>query len=90
MPGLLRIWATTDPLGTASGSSRNSGGFNAAEWFVHMRCDAGSIGSFGLTQRLLPSLDEIARNGKGRGDRRAATIYASELRQHPPGWPLTT
>ncbi len=66
------------------------GELSASEWLVQMRCGAGSIGSFGLTQRLLSSFDEIARSGKRRGDRRIAARYAHDLRRHPAGWPLVS
>jgi hypothetical protein len=62
---------------------------SAAAWFVQNHRGAGSIGSFGLTDRLLPCLDAIARNGRRRKDRRVAARYARELRTHPRGWPLT-
>jgi hypothetical protein len=60
----------------------------AAEWIVRMRQPVGYIGSFGLTERLLPCLDEIARGAERQRDRRTAARYADELRQHPPGWPM--
>ena len=64
------------------------GELKAAQRFVQSGWGAGSIGSFGLTDRLLPQLDEIARTGSRRTDRRRAASYARELRQHPIGWPL--
>lgn len=61
---------------------------SAAEWFVQMHPGPAIIGSFGLTERLLPSLDEIAEHGSARKDRRTAATYGRTLRQQPPGWPL--
>jgi hypothetical protein len=61
---------------------------SAAVWFVEHGVGAGSIGSFGLTQRLLPHLDHIARSAARPRYRRRAAFYASLLREHPNGWPL--
>jgi hypothetical protein len=69
--------------------SELGGELKAAQCFVASGRSAGRIGSFGLTDRLLPHLDEIARTGDRRSDRRRAAAIARDLRQHPPGWPLT-
>jgi hypothetical protein len=61
---------------------------SAAVCFVEHGLGAGSIGSFRLTQRLLPHLDQIARSAARRRDRRRAAFYASQLREHRSGWPL--
>jgi hypothetical protein len=41
--------------------ARLGGEFKAAECFVHQGWGAGPIGSFALTKRLLPHLDQIAQ-----------------------------
>lgn len=64
------------------------GDHSAAVCFVEHALGAGSIGSFGLTQKLLPHLDHLARSAARRRDRRRAALYASQLREHPNGWPL--
>lgn len=64
------------------------GEFRTTECFVQQGWGPGPIGSFGLTERLLPYLDRIARTGGRRHNRRRAASYARELRQHPIGWPL--
>jgi HEAT repeat protein len=62
---------------------------STAKRFVEWGWSAGAIGSFGLTDRLLPHLDEIAHNDRRWRIRRRASFYARELREHPPGWPAT-
>jgi HEAT repeat protein len=69
--------------------SRLGGDQRAAEWFVDVGLGAGSIHSFGLTQRLLPALDELAQDSKHRRQRRRAAVYAEQLRQLAAGRPLT-
>ena len=64
------------------------GDYTAAVCFVEDGLGAGSIGSFGLTQRLLAHLDQIARSAARRKNRRRAAFYASQLREHPNGWPV--
>ena len=59
----------------------------AREW-VKAGYGPATIGWFGLTERLLPHLDEIAANGRRWHHRRVAAKYARELRRHPPGWPV--
>jgi hypothetical protein len=61
----------------------------AAEWFVQNHFGAGSIGSFGLTNTLIPSLEDLARNARRRRYRRRAAQYAAALTHHPAGWPMT-
>jgi hypothetical protein len=60
-----------------------------AEWFVELPAAPGQVGTFGLTDRLLPHLDELAQHAPSRRDRRRAAKFAQLLRSHPPGWPLT-
>jgi hypothetical protein len=55
----------------------------AAEFLVHLRGDAHTIGAFGVTHRLLPHLDQIARSGERASDRRRAARYARKLRKQP-------
>ena len=61
----------------------------AAEWFVQLPAAPGQIGTFGLMDRLLPHLDELAQHAPRRRDRRMAAKFAEVLRSHPDGWPLT-
>jgi hypothetical protein len=61
---------------------------SAAQEWVRVGYGPQTIGWFGLTDRLLPQLDEISHDGKRWLDRRRATKYAAELRRHPPGWPV--
>jgi hypothetical protein len=59
-----------------------------AEWFVQLPAAPGQIGTFGLTDRLLPHLDKLAEDAPSRRDRRRAAKFAQLLRSHPSGWPL--
>jgi hypothetical protein len=68
--------------------ARLGGEFRTAECFVQHRWRPGPIGSFALTERLLPHLEKIAQTATHRTDRHRAAHYARELRQHPIGWPL--
>jgi hypothetical protein len=61
----------------------------AAERFVKERWPPGAIGSLGLTDRLLPHLEQIARTGTRRKNRRRAALGVRVLRDHPPWWPVT-
>lgn len=60
-----------------------------AEWFVKLPAAPGQIGTFGLTERLLPHLDELAQSATSRRERRRAANFAQLLRSHSAGWPLT-
>ncbi|MFZ0090941.1 MAG: hypothetical protein WAL63_15630 [Solirubrobacteraceae bacterium] len=64
------------------------GELKAAERFVQEPWPPGAIGSLGLTERLLPHLEHIARTGMRRKDRRRAAAYVGILRDHPLGWPV--
>jgi HEAT repeat protein len=66
------------------------GDSRAAERFVQERWPPGAIGSFGLTERLLPHLDDIARTSPRRKDRRRAALCVRILREHPVGWPMSS
>jgi hypothetical protein len=61
----------------------------AAERWVQMGWGPGSIGSLGVTERLLPHLERLARTGARRKDRRRAAAYVRILHEQPPGWPMT-
>jgi hypothetical protein len=61
-----------------------------AAWFVQLPAAPGQIGTFGLTNRLLPHLDELAQRATRRRERRRAAKFAQLLRSHPAGWPLTS
>jgi HEAT repeat protein len=65
------------------------GELRTAERWVQESWPPGAIGSLGLTDRLLPHLEHIARIGSRHKDRRRAAAAVRILRDHPPGWPLT-
>jgi hypothetical protein len=50
-----------------------------AEWFVQLSAAPGQIGTFGLTERLLPHLDELAHHAPGRRERRRAAKFSQLL-----------
>ena len=66
------------------------GDARAAEWFVQLPAAPGQIGTFGLTERLLPHIDELAQRAPRRSERRRAAKFAQLLRSHRAGWPLTS
>jgi hypothetical protein len=66
------------------------GDARTAQWFIQLPATPGQMGTFGLTERLLPHLDDLAQRAPGRRERRRAAEFARLLRSHSVGWPLTS